>query len=109
MVGSPTEESWPDVKSFKNYLYVQGRKYVNGQLGDSLPKGEYGLSPEGLDLLKLLLTANPKKRISAKKALTHPWFKGLIAPRDQMPKLNPLNELDRISKKKLKLEESKQN
>lgn len=104
MVGSPTEESWPDVKSFKNYLYVQGRKYVNGQLADSMPKGEYGVSPEGLDLLKLLLTANPKKRISAKKALAHSWFKGPTTPREQMPKLNPLNELDRLTKKKLKLD-----
>jgi hypothetical protein len=40
-----------------------------------MPKGEFGLSEEGVDLLKMLLTANPKKRISAKKALTHSWFK----------------------------------
>jgi len=33
------------------------------------------LSIEGQNLLKLLLTANPKKRISAKKALNHAWFK----------------------------------
>jgi len=38
-VGSPTEETWPDVKSFKNYLYVQGKKYPLGKLPDFIPKG----------------------------------------------------------------------
>ncbi len=103
MVGSPTEETWPDVKSFKNYLYVQGKKYAIGQLGDAMPKGESGISLEGIDLLKNLLTANPKKRISAKKALSHQWFKAETTVREQMPKLNPLNEMDRVAKKKLKL------
>jgi len=50
-------------------------------------------------LLKGLLTANPKKRITAKKALSHPWFKGEIAERSSMPKHQPLNELDRVKKK----------
>ena len=45
MVGSPTQESWPDIKSFKNYIFVQGKKYPNGQLSDVMPKGEYGISP----------------------------------------------------------------
>lgn len=37
-IGSPTEESWPDVKSFKNYIYVQGKKYPIGKLSDMMPK-----------------------------------------------------------------------
>lgn len=71
-----------------------------------MPKGEFGLSPEGVDLLKNLLVANPKKRWSAKKALTHLWFKGEMATRDQMPKHTPSNELDRV-RKRTKLEEEK--
>lgn len=33
------------------------------------------MSPEGLDLLKGLLQRNPAKRITAKEAINHPWFK----------------------------------
>lgn len=71
-----------------------------------IPKGEFGLSPEGIDLLKGLLTANPKKRITAKKALSHPWFKGEMSSREKMPKHEPLNELDRL-KKRQKVDENK--
>lgn len=33
----------------------------------------------------------------------HSWFKGEMSQRDGMPKLDPLNELDRVTKKRLKL------
>jgi len=74
-----------------------------GKLPELFEKGEFGLSPEGLDLLKNLLIVNPKKRITAKRALMHIWFKGETAARESMPTLNPLNELDRVAKKKIKL------
>ena len=35
-VGSPTEETWPNLKEFENYLYVSGKKYSEGQLQDRL-------------------------------------------------------------------------
>lgn len=82
---------------------MQGKKYPVGKLPELFVKGEYGISPEGLDLLKNLLIVNPKKRITAKKALAHVWFKGETATRENMPKSNPSNELDRITKKKIKL------
>lgn len=31
-VGSPTEESWPDIKTLKNHIYVIGKKYPNNRL-----------------------------------------------------------------------------
>ena len=33
------------------------------------------MSPEGLDLLQGLLRRDPVKRLTAKQALSHPWFK----------------------------------
>ena len=78
-VGSPTEDSWQDLKSFKNYCFVQGKKYPLGSLNEIMQKA--GISKEGLDLLKGLLTANPKKRMTARKALSHVWFKGETSSR----------------------------
>jgi hypothetical protein len=37
-----------------------------------------GLSERGLDLLEKLLVYSPSKRISAKKALEHPFFEGFV-------------------------------
>lgn len=37
--------------------------------------GEWGkISSQAVDLIKHMLTSDPKKRITIKKALTHPWF-----------------------------------
>lgn len=45
------------------------------------------LSEEGLDLLNKLLCYDPEKRISAKDALTHPYFEEnpLPTPQQDMP------------------------
>ncbi len=56
-----------------------------------MPMGENGISAEGLDLLKKLLDLNPKRRITAKKALSHGWFKGKISNAGDMPKRDPIN------------------
>jgi hypothetical protein len=54
-------------------MYVIGKKYPTNKLREMIPESK--LSNEGIELLKGLLTANPKQRITAKKALNHPWFK----------------------------------
>lgn len=98
-IGSP-EDSWPEAKMMKNFIFIQGRKHQHDdRLAEMIPKGEYGLSPEGVDLLKLLLTINPKKRITAKKALQHPWFKDTICLREDMLRHNPINEIERVKKR----------
>lgn len=43
------------------------------------------LSDDGVNLLTQMLTANPKKRITAKKALNHPWFKKGVCESSEMP------------------------
>ncbi|OHS94796.1 Cell division control protein 2 like protein [Tritrichomonas foetus] len=73
VIGTPTDEDWPD---FGNY--------VNPQI--KLPKGiPIGLKtvlpndvdPLLLDLLSRMLTLNPSKRITAKEAVHHEYFKNL--------------------------------
>jgi cell division cycle 2-like len=49
-----------------------------GKLREELPKIAYGdqvsLSDHGFDLLSRMLEYDPKKRISARDALSHPFF-----------------------------------
>lgn len=49
--------------------------YLRERVSESL------LSEQGFDLLNLLLTYNPRYRITAKKALEHPWFDSVQAAR----------------------------
>ncbi|CAI5727158.1 unnamed protein product [Peronospora destructor] len=56
-----------------------------GALEDKL--GETA-GPQALDLLRRLLSFNPKKRISADDALAHPFFEGI---RDEWGKITPLH------------------
>lgn len=32
VVGSPSEDTWPDIKTFKNHIYVVGKKYPTNKL-----------------------------------------------------------------------------
>ncbi|KAG0051433.1 Cyclin-dependent kinase 3 [Gryganskiella cystojenkinii] len=67
--GTPNEEIWPTVSQLKDWKDTfpqwEGKK-----LADIVPT----LSPDGIDLLTLLLEYDPAKRISAKRALLHPYF-----------------------------------
>lgn len=44
-----------------------------------------------MDLLKKLLVFNPENRISAKEALTHPYFEDFHEPEDEVLKKIDLN------------------
>ena len=68
-MGSPTDEAWPGWRELKYASSFANRKYAGNKLNEKIK-----LSEEGMDLLNKLLTLDPKKRISANKALTHKWF-----------------------------------
>ncbi|KAJ1845631.1 Cyclin-dependent kinase catalytic subunit [Coemansia sp. RSA 2708] len=69
ILGTPTEEIWPDVTSLPDYK-PSFPKWQGKNLTDLLP----GLDADGIDLLKRMLTYDPAHRISAKQALAHPYF-----------------------------------
>jgi len=71
-LGTPTEELWPGVSNFKDF-----KPTFPQWIGNNLAKQVPGIEPLGLDLLKRMLVYEPSKRISAREALQHEYFKDL--------------------------------
>lgn len=53
------------------------------------------MSPEGIDMLKGLLQRDPAKRLTARQAINHPWFK-LHAAYEEVSKENGLQVYDML-------------
>lgn len=71
-VGTPTEENWPGVSKLPEYAVpdppnpIRGRDQYLGTFGTA--------GQEGVDLLMAMLILDPRKRITAKEVLQHPWW-----------------------------------
>ncbi|MQL70938.1 hypothetical protein Taro_003232 [Colocasia esculenta] len=71
LLGTPNEEVWPGVSKLANWHeYPQ---WSPKSLSAVVPN----LETSGLDLLSRMLQHDPAKRISAKKAMEHPYFDDL--------------------------------
>ncbi|OSD02282.1 Pkinase-domain-containing protein [Trametes coccinea BRFM310] len=69
VLGTPNTEIWPGVQDLPDYK-PSFPHWSPQDLQDHVPI----LDPDGIDLLKLMLTYDTSKRISAKRALLHPYF-----------------------------------
>ena len=69
LLGTPNEGTWPGVNALPDFSEAFP-KWPRQLLTKKCP----ALETPGLELLKLLLTYNPAQRVSAKKALQHPYF-----------------------------------
>jgi len=70
LVGTPTEEAWPQVTNLGAWNSSFPR-WPSLKLSKVAPT----LEESGLDLAKKMLVCNPANRISARKALSHTYFK----------------------------------
>jgi len=73
LLGAQTKEEldFIESKEMKEYAQIMGFYYKKGGLENFLPD----VDRIAMDLLKKMLTFNPLKRITAKKALEHEYFK----------------------------------
>jgi len=78
--GTPTEETWPDVRYLPDYHAHIPCPAMN--LKDLFPAS----SKEAIDLFRLFCTYYPPRRISAEKALEHAFFKtgSVITPTSEL-------------------------
>jgi cell division cycle 2-like protein len=77
VLGMPDDRTWPEFKSLPLAAEVQQllqheEVQKHSWLRDIFP--EEKLSEKGFQVLQGLFTCNPEKRLTAAKALKHPWF-----------------------------------
>ena len=85
--GTPDEDQWPEYKNLPNYSKMNPRRHHPRVLTQYMcrQKAKYNLiklinitlssmDTFALDLLEKMLCYNPDERISAKEALSHPYF-----------------------------------
>lgn len=69
VLSTPTEQTWPGVSSLPDYKdsFPKWKRQPLGKVVECL-------DADGIDLLSSMLTYEPARRISAKRALEHPYF-----------------------------------
>lgn len=78
MCGNPNEENWPGVEKLPNYLpYGEIKPKLRNEF-------EGKISKEGVDVLEMMLSLDPKKRPSCEELLNMSYFKENVASKEEI-------------------------
>mmetsp|Transcript_27710 Transcript_27710/g.73192 ORF Transcript_27710/g.73192 Transcript_27710/m.73192 type:complete len:328 (-) Transcript_27710:153-1136(-) len=72
-LGTPTEQMWPGVSELPEFKATFPRWPAKSW--DVIRNTKAQMGADGIDLLEKLTAYDPKKRLSARKALQHPYFR----------------------------------
>uniref|UniRef100_A0ACD5TVQ9 Uncharacterized protein n=1 Tax=Avena sativa TaxID=4498 RepID=A0ACD5TVQ9_AVESA len=100
VLGMPDDKTWPEFMTLPlttEALQLLPAGHKHNRLRDIFP--EEKLSKEGFEVLQGLLTCNPDKRLTAAKALKHPWF--AAAPRPSGAAASAKVEVLPVQRKKM--------
>lgn len=81
-LGTPSEEGWPGLKDLPQFKPTFPRWRAKGW--ENIRNTRQQVGSEGIDLLSKLMSYDPKRRLSARKALVHPWFRD-VDPNPPLP------------------------
>jgi len=79
LLGTPNENTWPGVTKLPDYKQ-SFPKWLSQPVQKSVP----GICEQGANLLQHMLAYAPSARVSAKIALSHPYFEGIEAQDEGM-------------------------
>merc|ERR1719203_513714 len=71
-LGTPTSETWPGVTDMPDFKPTFPKWKAKGW--DNIRNTKAQLGPVGIDLLEQLMVYDPRKRLSGRRALQHPYF-----------------------------------
>ncbi|CAB3365800.1 Hypothetical predicted protein [Cloeon dipterum] len=89
VLGTPTDDTWPGVSSLPGYVPHKLCYYQPQRLGRVFPRLHD--ASEGESMACSLLQLNPERRISADRALRHPYFASLPKKLHELPDGECLN------------------
>ena len=91
LIGSPSNDLINLIEDEDNKKFMRDMPKRKGADFNELFKG--WPNPDAIDLVKKMLTFDPKKRISVEDALKHPYMKKLHVPEDE-PNGEPVSRFD---------------
>ncbi|XP_056321713.1 cyclin-dependent kinase 16 [Danio aesculapii] len=92
ILGSPTEDSWPEAHSNENFLSYRFPQYEGEPLVTHAPR----ITNDGHDLLCQLLQFDARRRVSAEAALRHVYFRDLGDKVHQLPDTSSIFSIKEI-------------